>query len=163
MLTSPLTRTLETTLAAFGHLLNGRSVEDTSTDSGARLILEPDLQERSDLPCDTGSSRTELEKKFPDLDFGILEDEWYAKEGAYAADDTTVLARAERVRQRLFALAKELEGNTSKEKRNIVVVTHEVFMKFLAGDEAIDLPKAGWKAYNVINQDDGKAILQPAE
>lgn len=64
VLTSPLTRTLETTLAAFSHILDKQSVGDGGIDAGARLVLDPDLQERSDLPCDTGSDRATLEEKF---------------------------------------------------------------------------------------------------
>lgn len=90
-------------------------------------------------------------------------DEWYVKNGTYGADDSVVSSRAESVREKLFDSAKELGGGVSKEKRNIVVVTHGVFMKFLVGDWAIDLPKAGWKAYNVIKGDDGKAMLRPIE
>ena len=161
VLTSPLTRTLETTLAAFNHVLDKEFVG--GTDGGARLILEPGLQERSDQPCDTGSDRAILEKRFPNLDFRVLGDNWYMKEGAYTAEDAAVSARAERVRQRLFDLEKELERNISEERRNIVVVTHGVFMKFLSRDETIDLPKAGWKAYTVIGRDDGKAVLRPVE
>lgn len=67
------------------------------------------------------------------------------------------------MRQRLFDLGKELEGGIPEERRNIVVVTHGVFMKFLSGDRTIDLPKAGWKAYAVITGDDDKAVLHPVE
>ena len=55
--------------------------------------------------------------------------------------DAVVSAKAEKVRQRLLDLERELEGGISEERRSIVVVTHGVFMKFLSGDETIDLPK----------------------
>ena len=162
VLASPLTRTLETTLAAFGPSLGKEFVGELGITGGARLVLDPDLQERSAEPCDTGSDRAALEKVFPNLDFSVLGEGWYAKEGRYTADDTAVSARAEAVRQKLFDLVKELEESGSGDRQNLVVVTHGVFMKFLSGDKTIDLPKAGWRAYTVAKED-GKAILRPTE
>ena len=43
----------------------------------------------------------------------------------------------------------------------MVVVTHGAFMKFLADDNAIDLPKAGWKAFSLGSREDGGAVLVP--
>ncbi|KAL1841530.1 hypothetical protein VTJ49DRAFT_6959 [Mycothermus thermophilus] len=151
ILTSPLTRTIQTTLAGFGAILDSR---------GAKLVLDPDLQERSDLPCDTGSEVEELRAKFPELEFGGLGEGWFVKEGPYAADDETVRKRAAGVRRRLKELADRL-GAEGGERKDIVVVTHGVFMKFLAEDEGIDLPKAGWKAYRIEGRDgeDGPVIM----
>jgi len=163
VLASPLTRTLQTTLAAFGPILGKESVGDAGVDGGARLILDPDLQERSDEPCDTGSDRAVLERTFPNLDFSGLGNNWHAKEGPYTADDDTVSARAEGVRKRLLDLTKELEVGASDQRRNIVVVTHGVFMKFLSQDKSIDLPKAGWRAYTAVSGEDGKVALTPVE
>ncbi|KAH8907555.1 phosphoglycerate mutase [Coniochaeta sp. PMI_546] len=163
--TSPLTRTIETTLEAFAHILDRQAVGDDGIVGGARLVLDPDLQERSALPCDTGSDRATLELKFPNLDFGSLGDAWYAKDGAYAADDAAVEARAKAVRKRLSSALERLEqdGSAAEGKRDVVVVTHGVFMKFLAKDETIDLPKAGWQACTVSKRDDGEVDLVPVE
>jgi broad specificity phosphatase PhoE len=143
VLTSPMTRAIQTTLAAFGAI-----IED-----GVELVLEPDLQERSDLPCDTGSDLATLGERFGHLGVAFqrsLDDHWYLKEGPYAADDEAVAARARTVRRTLQELANRLaEGGLAETKRDIVVVTHGVFMKFLVEDSTIDLPKAGWKAYTV--------------
>ncbi|KAK0704636.1 phosphoglycerate mutase family protein [Lasiosphaeris hirsuta] len=152
ILASPLTRTIETALAAFGGLL--ADPEDV------RVILDPNLQERSDLPCDTGSAPADLSARFPALDFGDLGDEWYRKEGVYTADDAAVAARAAAVRGILCELAGAL--GDAEGRRDVAVVTHGVFMKFLAGDQGIDLPKAGWKAFTV-RQGDGGAVLVPVE
>ncbi|KAF3358686.1 hypothetical protein VdG1_05240 [Verticillium dahliae VDG1] len=92
VITSPLTRTLQTTIAGFPHLARGGET------GGAQLIIDADLQERSNLPCDTGSE-----------------------------------------------------------------LTHGVFMKFLAEDQSIDLPKAGWKAFGLGNREDGGAVLVAQE
>jgi broad specificity phosphatase PhoE len=152
ILSSPLTRTIETTLAAFSTVLS-------KEEGAAKLILDPDLQERSDLPCDTGSDVAVLEAKFPGLDYSALGEGWHAKTGAYTADDEAVAARAEGVRKKLLRLARELEASGS-ERKDVVVVTHGVFMKFLTEDESIDLPKAGWKAYSA-EETGGRVVLRP--
>ncbi|KAK3315676.1 phosphoglycerate mutase family protein [Apodospora peruviana] len=144
ILASPLRRTIETTLAMFKPVIGE-----------ARLILDPNLQERSNLPCDTGSEVTNLKERFPSsVDFSGLGEGWFAKEGAFTADDQAVAARAKVVRKRLYQLSKEVEG-TGKGK-SIAVVTHGVFMKFLTEDEGIDLPKAGWRAYTAVADEGGK-------
>ena len=159
IISSPLRRALQTTLAGFSTVLD-KQYFDTSSgqgiDSGATLFLDPDLQERSDLPCDTGSSASELAKAFPGLSFGDLGEEWLMKSGRYAPNDDAVRERAERVRKSLFETAKRLEN---KEQKDIVVVTHGVFMKFLTGDQEIDLPKAGWRVYTIERESTEKYVL----
>ncbi|KAM0584289.1 hypothetical protein ACHAP6_007483 [Verticillium nonalfalfae] len=161
VLTSPLTRTLQTTTTAFPQVFS------KDTGGGAQLIIDPDLQERSDLPCDTGSGRVTLDKAFAGLDFGGLEDEWFVKEGVYAADDISVAKRAQRFRDKLrdiiISLKTDREEAVEGRRRNVVVVTHGVFMKSLAEDEAMDLPKAGWKAFRIGSREDGGAVLVPSE
>jgi broad specificity phosphatase PhoE len=161
VLSSPLTRTIETTLAGFSTILSNEGFPNGPSkraEGATQLILDPDLQERSDLPCDTGSDVSILEAKFPGLDYSPLGEGWHAKTGAYTADDEAVAARAEGFRKKLLNLAKKL-GASGSEKNAVVVVTHGVFMKFLAEDESIDLPKAGWKAYTVQERS-GRAVLR---
>jgi broad specificity phosphatase PhoE len=163
VVTSPLKRAVQTTLAAFPHILDKRNYARESNprgiDNGAKLIVDPDLQERSELPCDTGSDRLTLETTFPGVDFGPLGDGWQIKEGAYSADDEAVEARAARARKRLAQLADEMKNGR---KKDIVVVTHGVFMKFLSGDQSIDLPKAGWSSYTISQDDAGHTVLVSA-
>ncbi|KAK1833510.1 histidine phosphatase superfamily [Podospora conica] len=158
ILASPLTRTIETTLAAFGSLVN-----NTTRNKAVALFLTPDLQERSALPCDTGTPLPALVARFPQLEEAIREGipeegDWFVKEGEYAEDDEAVRKRAGRVRERLARLARALEAEGG-ERRDVVVVTHGVFMKFLAEDEEIDLPKAGWKAYTVEEGGEGLELV----
>ena len=161
IITSPLKRAVQTTLLGFSHVLDKRNYpSDTNhgVDGGAKLIVDPDLQERSDLPCDTGSERSELERTFQGVEFSILSGNWQAKEGTYSADDAAVEARAKKVRRRLLEIADELKNEN---KKDIVVVTHGVFMKFLSEDSAIDLPKAGWKSYTLEGNSVGEVTLVP--
>ncbi|KAJ3086057.1 hypothetical protein HK102_013552 [Quaeritorhiza haematococci] len=82
IVTSPLRRTLQTTLHAFGPLLKPHQ-------SASRIPMYPlaDLQETGDLPCDTGSSLEHLIKWFPDVDFRHLDPEWYKNKNAVPAGD----------------------------------------------------------------------------
>jgi broad specificity phosphatase PhoE len=161
ILSSPLRRAIQTSLAGFPHVLEKRYFDPSSefgVENGIELALEPDLQERSALPCDTGSERHVLEKDFPNLALEELSEDWPSKAGQYAADDDSVTLRAARTREKLKRLNMALHG---KERRDIVVVTHGMFMKFLSGEGDIDLPKAGWKSYMIDDDEEDRAILIP--
>ncbi|KAJ5487113.1 hypothetical protein N7530_001413 [Penicillium desertorum] len=160
ILTSPLRRTLQTTLAAFSHVLDKRYFDQGSShgvENGATLILDPDLQERSALPCDTGSTSPALEKAFPGLGAKDLVEGWQVKEGVYAPEDEAVKERAKRVRSRVAELSEHLKD---EERNHIVIVTHGVFMKFLSGDADIDLPKAGWRSYTLEKHGSGIVLRE---
>lgn len=164
VVTSPLRRAIQTSLAGFSHILDKRYFDQASgsgIENGIALLLDPDLQERSSLPCDTGSQRSVLEKEFLNLDLTQLDENWEAKTGPYAADDDSVRTRAARAREKLKQIATDLGGN---ERKDIVVVTHGMFMKYLSGEEDIDLPKAGWKSYTFKNDEENKeATLSPVK
>jgi hypothetical protein len=55
-------------------------------------------------------------------------------------------------------IANELKDEKEKD---IAVVTHGVFMKFLSEDPTIDLPKAGWSSYVLEHNSAGEVILVP--
>jgi broad specificity phosphatase PhoE len=159
IISSPLRRAIQTALAGFSVVLDKQYFDTSSGQgigSGATLFLDPDLQERSDLPCDTGSPTSELAKAFPSLSFNNLGEEWLKKSGRYGSDDDAVRERAEQVRKNLYEVAKSLENEKWKD---IVVVTHGVFMKFLTEDPDIDLPKAGWRVYKVEKKYTEKYVL----
>lgn len=63
------------------------------------MILLPELQEVKAHPCDTGSSRAELESldEFKGMDFSGLDEDWNGKKGIYAPEN--VLERAKVVRR----------------------------------------------------------------
>jgi broad specificity phosphatase PhoE len=162
IITSPLRRTIQTTLLAFTNVLDKRYYTEGSGSGikgGAELLLDPDLQERSALPCDTGSDRRTLETAFPTLEFSTLQSGWPSEEGFYSADDSAVSDRARKVRG---DLRSRIVASRESERRDIVVVTHGIFMKYLSGDPAIDLPKAGWKSYTIEDDGEGGGVLIPA-
>jgi broad specificity phosphatase PhoE len=165
VITSPLRRTIQTTLRAFPHAFNAPN--SASGEGGfaqsVELILSPDVQESSNLPCDTGSDIATLSAEFPYLDFSKLPKRWNVKEGKYAAEKSVVQERAAEVRRVLYEKLSEVDSLGSKRK-DIVVVTHGGFMKHLTGDPTIDLPKAGWKRFRLekrVNGDEETFDLEP--
>ena len=162
VISSPLRRAIQTTLEAFTNVLDRGYFDENSghgIQEGAKLLLEPDLQERSSLLCDTGSDRQDLETLFPSLDFSSLRVGWQLKEGFYSADEDAVKRRAKEVRHRL---REQVNASNDSRRKDIVVVTHGVFMKYLAEDPDIDLPKAGWKTYTIQENADGSVGLKEA-
>ena len=71
LVSSPLKRTIQTTLLGF----------KKQVESGVKVEILAELQEATDLPCDTGSNRDDLEKEelFNGLDFSGLPDDWTSK------------------------------------------------------------------------------------
>ena len=98
-----MTRTIQTALIVFGHLL-------LNTSSKTELQVWPDLREAHDAICNKGVSRAELAAKFPQFDFSACREEWDYP--PHSPEDA--IARAESVRQRL----KDLSGSYE----NIVLI-----------------------------------------
>jgi len=71
LVSSPLKRTIQTTLLGF----------KKQVERGVVVELLAELQETSEKPCNTGSSRDVLEKEelFQGLDFSGLPDDWTSK------------------------------------------------------------------------------------
>jgi len=71
LVSSPLKRTIQTTLLGFKKQI----------ENGIKVELLAELQETTGKPCDTGSSRDDLEKEelFKGLDFSGLPDDWNSK------------------------------------------------------------------------------------
>lgn len=106
---SPIKRTLWTALLAFGPAIAAKNL---------KVIALPEIQETSDLPCDTGSDRAELEREFAGqpVDLSRVEDGWNSKKGRWAATPEAVAERARVAR----VFLRELAG----EDGEVVVVTH---------------------------------------
>ncbi|KAF8832212.1 hypothetical protein HHX47_DHR1001669 [Lentinula edodes] len=79
LVTSPLKRTLQTTIIGY----RGLRARLESQDSPKPIVVLSRLQEVNDFPCDTGSSRNELEQidEFAGINFESLEDDWNSKQG----------------------------------------------------------------------------------
>ncbi|KAA8644257.1 uncharacterized protein ATNIH1004_008456 [Aspergillus tanneri] len=94
----------------------------------AKLILLPDTQETSDVPCDTGSDpavlKREIEEKGLPVDAGLVTENWNDKTGRYAPTNEAVAARARDARRWLKA----------RPEKEIVLVTHGGFLHFFTED-----------------------------
>ncbi|EPE33227.1 Phosphoglycerate mutase-like protein [Glarea lozoyensis ATCC 20868] len=106
---SPLRRTIQTAVYSFGPVL-----------AKTGLILLPDAQEVSGMPCNIGLDRKDLEIEAVTM-FKGDED---VLEGAYSTTPSAVKARAVRLRQWLYVRPEKV----------IVVFTHGAFLHYLTED-----------------------------
>lgn len=109
---SPIKRTMYTALLGFG-----TDLERT----GMKVLAMPELQETSDLPCDTGSSPEELAKELDGkpVDLSLVQPGWNNKKMKYAANSRAIESRAREARLWLM----------SRPEKDIVVVTHGTHLR----------------------------------
>ncbi|KAK0252178.1 hypothetical protein B0A54_08165 [Friedmanniomyces endolithicus] len=128
--TSPLTRTVQTTLRAFAPAI-------TRLGGPGKIALLPQAQEVNAVPCDTGRSRSQLEHDpdFAGLDLEPLVEGWNSKSGFWAADEGVVAERAAWVRRWL----------RSRKEGTIVLVAHgDILRRIVAGPGGVS-GGPGWK------------------
>lgn len=104
---SPIKRTIYTALLAFEPVLKAKKL---------KVIALPELQETSDLPCDTGSSPEELAKEFAGrpVDLSLVKPGWNNKRMKWAPTATAIEKRARDARLWLM----------QRPEKEIVVVSH---------------------------------------
>jgi len=112
LLTSPLRRTLQTTLLAFGT-------------AGLPVVCESLIQEGGGAACDTGSDKASLRQWFAGtgLNFEGLHDQWYMKEG---------INEVARLNERMMRLTGFIRQRSETE---LVVVAHGIVLRELLGLE----------------------------
>ncbi|KAK3673909.1 hypothetical protein LTR78_006111 [Recurvomyces mirabilis] len=150
---SPIRRTIYTALLGFGGDLEKK---------GLKVIGLPELQETSDLPCDTGSTPQELAKEFEGkpIDLGLVKEGWTSKKGKWAPTGKAIEARAKEARIWLM----------SRPEKEIVVVTHGGFLHYFTEDWA-DCNRfngTGWanteyRSYNFSSHEPAEAHLVEIE
>lgn len=117
---SPMWRTIQTAAYCFHDV-----IPQTET---KKILLLPDAQETTAIPCDVGSPKSAIVQEFGDLvDASLLSDEWTSKEGRYATDAPALRARAKALRQWLRA----------RPEREIVVVSHGAILDYIV-EENLD-------------------------
>lgn len=121
IIASPLKRTIYTALLSFAPVIKQKKL---------KVLLLPELQETSDLPCDTGSSVEEIEKEFAGqpIDTSLMRKpenaEWNNKMGRWAPNSSAIEARANDAREFLYA----------RSEKEAVVVTHGGFLHYFTQD-----------------------------
>lgn len=111
LIVSPYTRTLET----------AEIVADALGLSAAAIAVEPLVRERRAFSCDIGSPRSALGERWPALDFGHLDEQWWPEEEEPMA---AVARRGAEFHARMRA---------REDWREIAVVTHWGFVLALTG------------------------------
>lgn len=151
VITSPLRRTLQTTLFGFQQTLDEKYYSKDSGSGqpkGARLLISPGIQAHSARPCDIGSAQTILQSEFPNLPWDELgfDPVFPAKEGLYAPDREALRERGRRF-QRL--LEEEFAALADTGRPDIAVVSHGGFMKHIVLDEKLAFDQAGGRSFFV--------------
>lgn len=110
---SPLRRAIQTAQLAFAPELR----------RGMTILAIPEAMEALHDPSDTGSPASVLRKTFSEeaVDFHLLREDWWVKEGLNAPDDHTLRERGRRLRLIL----------RDRPERNIVLVTHGLFAHYV--------------------------------
>ncbi|KAK5942708.1 hypothetical protein PMZ80_005274 [Knufia obscura] len=111
---SPLRRTIQTAQLAF----------KPEIERGMQILAVPEAQECLDDPSDTGSPASDLKSSgWPDglIDYPLLSENWYVKEGINAPNDLAWRARAQKLRRLL----------RERPEQNIVLVTHGMFGHYI--------------------------------
>ncbi|KAL8761667.1 MAG: hypothetical protein Q9194_007666, partial [Teloschistes cf. exilis] len=113
---SPLRRTIQTTMMAF----------EPETSRGVPCIALAELQETSDLPCDTGSKVAEISNDFKDqvIDFSLVPEDWNSKLGKWEASHYAIDARCHAARKWL----------KNRDEDVVVVVAHGGLLHYLTQD-----------------------------
>jgi broad specificity phosphatase PhoE len=129
LVASPMRRTIYTCALGFDTELNDR---------GLVIHALPEIQEFSDHPSDTGSSKAKLEQEFDAptssmkgmVDFSLVLPGWnYKTTGRFSPDVHAIEQRAKEARIWLREL-----GKRSGKDADIVVVTHGGFLHFFTDD-----------------------------
>ncbi|KAK4984350.1 hypothetical protein LTR50_006646 [Elasticomyces elasticus] len=114
---SPIKRTIATALLAFQSDIEAKNLT---------VIALPEIQETSDLPCDTGSDVAEIAREFDGrpVDLSLVKEGWNNKQGKWAPTAKAIDARAREARSWLM----------QRPEKEIVVVTHGGFLHYFTED-----------------------------
>ncbi|EED21485.1 phosphoglycerate mutase, putative [Talaromyces stipitatus ATCC 10500] len=123
IVSSPLRRTLQTALYSFQPAIK----------RGVRVVAVAELQETSDVACDTGSDVADLKREFAErrlvpmpssLDLSQVPENWNKKTGKWAPSSDALISRARAARQWLM----------QRPEKEVVVVCHGGFLHYFTQD-----------------------------
>ncbi|KAJ4129115.1 hypothetical protein NW768_007646 [Fusarium equiseti] len=152
IVSSPLQRTIQTALLAFPSKLEG----------GMQILALAEVQEASELICDTGSPLPDIRAKFNGLpvDFSLVEPDWHVKQGKWAPIAACLLERAKLARRWL----------SERPESEIVVISHGCFLHFLTDDwvnavnpQATDWANAEVRSFTLASDKSGGYSLEETE
>ncbi|KAL3464972.1 histidine phosphatase superfamily [Aspergillus heterothallicus] len=130
---SPLRRTIYTALQSFEPVFKANPK--------LKLILLPDIQETSDVPCDTGTDPALLQKEIDEkglpVDASLVHDGWNVKTGGrYAPTNKAINNRARDARRWLKA----------RPEKEIVMVSHGGVLHYFSEDweDSSQYQGTGW-------------------
>lgn len=161
LVASPLRRTIYTTLLSFP--------EEVA--QGKKIIALPELQETSDLPCDTGSDREKIEEEFGNkVDLRLVQKGWNDKTSAkYDPAASAIEARALEARVFLRKLATDAHASAEFKDQDvhIAVVTHGGFLHYFTEDwnghdrfVGTGWANTEWRSYAFVDEGDATASLK---
>lgn len=118
-----------------------------------KVTALPELQETSDLPCDTGSEPSKLEEEFNSspfagkVDFSLVHPGWNNKTGKWSPASSAIEARALEARLFLRNLAQSYSSSHPDSNVDIVVVTHGGYLHYFTEDwdGAAKFTGTGWE------------------
>lgn len=115
LVASPMRRAIQTCLIAFSPCVK----------RGMSVVATPLAQESSYEISDTGSSLPKIREMFPNhVDLDLVHDGWDEKSGEFSNEPSILMERAAKLRRWL----------KSRDKKEVVVVTHGRFAHFLTGN-----------------------------
>ena len=118
VVTSPLTRAIQTTLLAF------------PAPRTAPITVEALLRERLESSCDVGRSPAALAADFPALAFGHLPDRWWHNEGT--VDPQAIVLEPDTVFADRVAALRGWLGE--RPESTLAVIGHGAFLRTLTGE-----------------------------
>ncbi|KAE8554310.1 hypothetical protein EYB25_002849 [Talaromyces marneffei] len=153
---SPLKRTIQTALYSFQPAIK----------RGVRVVALAELQETSDVACDTGSDVADLKREFseyllasgtPVVDFSLVPEDWTKKIGKWAPSSDALINRA-------CAARRWLRQRPEKE---IVVICHGGFLHYFTQDwsgikaeeHASAWENCDFRTYQFVDSPDNEATM----
>jgi broad specificity phosphatase PhoE len=138
LVASPLRRTIYTCLLGFTAEVKSRK----------KIVALPELQETSDMPCDTGCDPAKLQEEFGNgqwkgaVALSLIHEGWNDKSAntKWAPTASKIEVRAREARRWLRDLGMESNGHAE-----IVVVTHGGFLHYFTEDWTGHVKSAGKK------------------
>ncbi|KAJ5471448.1 hypothetical protein N7530_008805 [Penicillium desertorum] len=158
---SPLRRTIQTSLTAFKRILDTTQYLENSgsgVNNGVMLSLDANLQEITDLPCNSGSPKDRLVTEFPKLSPEIhkLDLNWHIKTGNRSPLPQSLPQRKARILEKLQETLTNIQNRPGD--NDIIVVTHQGVIALLA--PTANIPVGQWQTFDLKTDANGQLSLQ---